>query len=350
MPGKHKHGNKHIASSNKRNQQRHKKYGEDRFSQDLRDSLDDTEDPTGHVKFPFPVAMWDLEHCDPKKCSGKKLSRLGYVKTLRLQQRFSGIILTPMGTRCVSPEDRQIITDHGLAVVDCSWAKLQSTPFSQMRGGHPRLLPYLVAANPINYGKPCTLSCVEAYAATLYICGYKDLGSSLLKQFKWGKTFFEINQDVLDMYAACKDGSEVVKAQQEYLEKIMAEDKERVDEDPFDIDLSKEHFNPNRDFPPSSSESEEDEEEEEEGKEEDDEGNDPITFNEDVQKCGCAGTIEEKILPAGTDSDERKYNDTLENRLQQDTPSTDAALDTSKDSSQEAMGSGAVGRISSDPH
>lgn len=281
--GKH---NKQFTGKKKTNNDR-RRHRDDKFDVDKcnRDfgscQIDSDEESPSYApeNFPCPLGMWDLEHCDPKKCSGRKLGRLGYVKTLRLQQRFSGLILSPMGVKCVSPQDREIVGEHGVAVIDCSWARLEDTPFSRMRGGHPRLLPYLVATNPINYGKPCTLSCVEAYAAAFYITGYKELGEILLKKFKWGHTFYEVNEELLEKYAKCKDSADVVAAQKEYLEQLEVEHN-RPKQDLTDIDMDLEHCNPNRrvgELPPSDSsddseEEEDDDEKEEEGEEKNEKG------------------------------------------------------------------------------
>lgn len=89
-----------------------------------------------------------------------------------------------------------------------------------MRAGHHRLLPFLVAANPVNYGKPSKLSCAEAAAATLYICGYVDASKAVLNEFGWGKEFIKLNTELLELYRTSTDAAEVVKRQNDWLETV----------------------------------------------------------------------------------------------------------------------------------
>ncbi|KJE98055.1 metal-binding domain in RNase L inhibitor, variant 2 [Capsaspora owczarzaki ATCC 30864] len=194
-----------------------------------RDRLDEDEPEP----FPVDLGMWDFAQCDPKRCSGKKLERFGFVRSLRLQDKFHGIILSPIGTRTLSPEDKDLVVKSGIAVVDCSWAQLDAVPFNKMKAGHARLclLPYLVAANPVNYGKPCKLTCAEAFAAAFYIVGLKELGSQLLAKFKWGSQFFSLNFELLERYVACANSTEVIAAQEQWLKEASAP----LEDDGFDL-------------------------------------------------------------------------------------------------------------------
>lgn len=57
------------------------------------------------------------------------------------------VISSPAGQQCVSREDQDLINGKGLAVVDCSWARLDDVPFSKLRCAAPRLCMYYF--NPI---------------------------------------------------------------------------------------------------------------------------------------------------------------------------------------------------------
>ena len=59
-----------------------------------------------------------------------------------------------------------------------------------------KTVPYLVATNPVNYGKPWRLNCVEALAAAFYITGFDSYAERLLSGFGWGHSFWEVNKYV----------------------------------------------------------------------------------------------------------------------------------------------------------
>jgi pre-rRNA-processing protein TSR3 len=192
----------------------------------------DPDNPTS-TRPTFIAAAWDLHHCDAKRCSGARLFRAGLLRPLHLGQKFSGVVITPTGKSIISPADTPLLLQHGAAVVEASWNRMEEIPWSRIGshgGKNDRILPYLVAANPTNYGRPWKLNCAEALAAAFAICGQREWAEQVLEPFGWGEGFLEINDEVLDIYAACKDADEVKKAETDWLamlEKEYSDKKER---------------------------------------------------------------------------------------------------------------------------
>ncbi|CAJ1032513.1 Possible Fer4-like domain in RNase L inhibitor, RLI/Ribosome biogenesis protein, C-terminal, putative [Leishmania lindenbergi] len=185
-----------------------------------------------------PLAMWDFEQCDPNACSGKKLYRVNALRLLRLSEPFHGVVLTPSATDIVSPADRGIVLRNGVAVVDCSWKELDAVPWRKMRMSAPRLLPLLLAANPVNYGRPSKLNCAEALAATLVIVGLMDDARNIMAYFSWGESFFDVNRELLAGYQQCANSAEISAFQNKYVETELLESEARRGLDLDAIDLS----------------------------------------------------------------------------------------------------------------
>lgn len=170
---------------------------------------------------PVKVTVYHAKQCDPKKCSSLKLKRHNLVRLVHRAKQLprGAVILDPFTPKAFSPADKQILEKRGLSALDCSWVHAKEV-FDMRLHLIPRCLPYLVAANPVNYGKPTKLSTVEALAAALYIAGFCDQAAEVLSKFKWGLQFIALNKELLDDYLNAKDSAGVVEAQTEYLNQI----------------------------------------------------------------------------------------------------------------------------------
>ncbi|KAH7039119.1 hypothetical protein B0J12DRAFT_580741 [Macrophomina phaseolina] len=217
----------------------------------------------------FKAAAWDLGHCDAKRCSGKRLMRLGMMRELHVGQKFAGVVVSPKAKKTVSPQDRELLEQYGAAVVEASWNRIEEVPFSRIGGKCERLLPYLVAANPTNYGRPWRLNCVEALAACYAICGHHEWAEEILSSFSYGDAFLEMNAALLKRYAACSTEEEVLKAEEAWLAKIEKEyNTSRDDKAALADGDAWEGGNMNRRALDDSSDDEEDNEDKEDGEEE----------------------------------------------------------------------------------
>ncbi|MEM3457952.1 MAG: DUF367 family protein [Candidatus Bathyarchaeia archaeon] len=165
------------------------------------------------------IIVYHARQCDPKKCTALKLKRHGLVRVVH-QIKFlprRAVVLNPLSKIAFSPADKERIEKFGLVALDFSWEHAEKALLKNVRGTS-RCLPYLIAGNPVNFGRPTKLSTVEALAAALHIAGFKNEAEQLLSVFKWGHTFLEINHDLLEGYANAKDSKDVVQLQKNFME------------------------------------------------------------------------------------------------------------------------------------
>ena len=151
---------------------------------------------------------------DPEKCSARKLARFDMAELHRSARATPpGLVLDPHADVALSPADQA--PGGRLVALDCSWETADAEAF-RLDGPH-RALPFLVAANPVNYGTPFRLTTVEAFAGALCILGDREAAETVLGKFTWGHTFIELNEEPLRRYADCVDSEAVVAVQEEYV-------------------------------------------------------------------------------------------------------------------------------------
>ena len=142
---------------------------------------------------------------DPVKCTAAKLEKFKIAKKVKKTNKTS-LILDPFSTTFLTPSDKKTI--KSVVGIDCSW-NLASKVFVSKFLGISRKLPPLFAGNPVNYSKLNKLTTAEAIAGSLFILGENNLAQSVLDKFKWGHTFYELNEELLKDYSNMNDSKDV---------------------------------------------------------------------------------------------------------------------------------------------
>ena len=156
---------------------------------------------------------------DPKKCSARKLAKFGYVILEENIRRIpkDAILLNPFADKSFSKEDKIFAEKNGILVVDCSWKNAEHSFDFLDKRCRSRALPFVIAANPVNYGKPFKLTTLEAFAVALYILDDVEKAKEILNLYKWGPHFLELNKEPLEDYRATKSSTEIIEIMKQYL-------------------------------------------------------------------------------------------------------------------------------------
>ena len=167
----------------------------------------------------IPVLVYDKDQCDPKKCTAKRMIKFNLAKDVKHLSSIpkGSIVLSPFAEKALSPDDLKYAR-HGLVVMDLTWTNIDDFP--RPRNTNDRALPYLLASNPINWGRPMELNSAEAVMASLVILGEREQAESFLGRFNWAPEFMRLNGELLEEYSKAKDSTDVVRIQNEYIDSI----------------------------------------------------------------------------------------------------------------------------------
>lgn len=149
---------------------------------------------------------------DPKKCTAAKMVKFGLAQNIK-KIGNRGMVLDPFSKKTLIPKDRSLI--NTIVGIDCSW-NLADQAFLKKFNGIKRKLPPLLAGNPVNYSKLNKLTTAEAMSASLFILGFKEQSLELLNKFKWGHTFYELNQNLLDEYSKLENEEQIESILKDY--------------------------------------------------------------------------------------------------------------------------------------
>lgn len=161
--------------------------------------------------------VYDGSQCDPEKCTARELIHSGLAEEVRSDGVRGRLVLNPEDERALSPADRELAERGGVAALDCTWSEGEELLHRHRGSANGRALPFLVAANPVNFGNPFELTTAEALAAALYVLGEPEGARELLSRFRWGERFLEVNREPLERYSEAEDSEEVVEIQSDYL-------------------------------------------------------------------------------------------------------------------------------------
>lgn len=171
------------------------------------------------MKNEIRLYVYHANEDDPRKCSAKKLEKFGYVKLEKNIRKTpkNSILLNPFAEKSISKEDLKLAKDSGILAVDCSWKNAENSFDYLDKRNHSRALPFVVAANPVNFGKPFKLTTLEAFATSLFIFDEVKKAEELLNLYKWGPHFLSLNKEPLEEYRHAKTSKEIVEIMKKYV-------------------------------------------------------------------------------------------------------------------------------------